>query len=42
MEVQSDEGWQKQGESYFVSGAGPSLSITVEMGAGTLILKTIK
>ncbi len=41
MEVNSDNGWLKQGDNYLMENDGPSLTITVEMGAGSLQLKTI-
>jgi hypothetical protein len=33
-------GWQKTGEAYTLAGSGPKLTITVDMGAGNLELRT--
>jgi hypothetical protein len=35
-------GWQKSGEEYVLNGSGPTLSITVDMGAGNLVLRTVQ
>lgn len=32
--------WQKSGSDYVLSGSGPTLTITVDMGAGNLVLRT--
>ncbi|MBU0510812.1 MAG: hypothetical protein KKD28_10540 [Chloroflexi bacterium] len=32
--------WEQSGDNYTLSGTGPTLTITVEMGAGNLILRT--
>jgi len=34
------EAWEQSGNNYTISGSGPTLTITVEMGAGNLILRT--
>ena len=36
--VQTDTGWQASGSTYLHSGAGPLLSISIEMGLGSLSL----
>jgi len=33
-------GWEQNGTIYTLSGSGPTISITVKMGAGTLNLET--
>lgn len=33
--------WQKSGDDYVLNGSGPTLTITVDMGAGNLVLQTI-
>ncbi len=38
--VKPDGPWQQNGSTYSLSGTGPTISITVTMGAGTLNLKT--
>ena len=32
--------WQKSGDTYLLEGSGPTLTVTVDMGAGNLILRT--
>lgn len=38
--VKADSGWSQNGNVYTLSGNGPSLTISVKMGLGTLNLKT--
>lgn len=38
--VEMSGGWQKSGGDYVMGGSGPTLSITVDMGAGNLVLRT--
>jgi len=38
--VNAGGGWDKNGEVYTLSGSGPTITITVTMGVGTLNLKT--
>ncbi len=38
--VDASGGWAQDGKVYILSGSGPSLTITVKMGAGNLKLKT--
>jgi len=34
--------WQKSGNDYVLNGSGPTLTISVDMGAGNLVLRTIQ
>lgn len=38
--VNTDGGWDQNGEVYTLSGSGPTITINIKMGAGTLNLKT--
>jgi N-terminal domain of toast_rack, DUF2154 len=38
--IETHGAWQKSGDNYLLDGSGPTLTITVEMGAGNLILRT--
>ena len=38
--VNAEGGWEQNGEVYTLSGSGPTITITVKMGVGTLNLKT--
>ncbi len=38
--IKMDGGWQQNGNVYTLAGSGPTISITVTMGAGTLNLQT--
>jgi N-terminal domain of toast_rack, DUF2154 len=38
--VNTDSGWKQDGTVYTLSGSGPTITITVKMGAGTLNLRT--
>jgi hypothetical protein len=38
--VDTDSGWSKSGDTYTLKGTGPTLSITVKMGVGSLELDT--
>lgn len=38
--IDADDPWQKNGDQYVLNGSGPVLTINVDMGAGTLNLKT--
>jgi len=38
--VKADGGWEQNGNVYTLSGSGPTITITVKMGVGTLNLKT--
>jgi hypothetical protein len=38
--VNMDGGWQQNGDTYTLSGGGPTLTIEIKMGVGTLNLKT--
>lgn len=42
MDVQTEGGWEKQENGYGLSGTGPTLTITLDMGAGSLQLKSLK
>jgi len=39
--VETHGEWQKSGNDYVLDGSGPTLTITVDMGAGNLVLRTI-
>lgn len=39
--VETHGAWQKSGAEYVLNGSGPTLTITVDMGAGNLVLRTI-
>lgn len=39
--VETHGAWQKSGDGYVLNGSGPVLTITVDMGAGNLVLRTI-
>jgi len=38
--VEIHDAWQKSGDTYLLEGSGPTLTFTVDMGAGNLILRT--
>ena len=38
--IETHGGWQKSGNDYMLNGSGPTLTITVDMGAGNLVLRT--
>jgi hypothetical protein len=38
--VETKGEWQKSGSDYILNGSGPTLTITVDMGAGNLVLET--
>jgi hypothetical protein len=38
--VKTSGGWENAGSGYVLDGSGPTINITVEMGAGTLVLKS--
>ena len=38
--VETHGTWQKSGDTYLLEGSGPTLTITVDMGAGNLVLRT--
>lgn len=38
--IEASGGWEKSGNEYLLSGSGPVLTITVDMGAGGLTLRT--
>jgi len=38
--VNAEGGWEQNGDIYTISGSGPTITITVKMGVGTLNLKT--
>lgn len=39
--VETHGAWQKSGAEYVLNGSGPTLTFTVDMGAGNLVLRTI-
>lgn len=38
--VKAGGGWSQNGNDYTLSGSGPTITITVKMGMGTLNIKT--
>ena len=40
--VETHGQWQKSGDNYVLNGSGPALTISVDMGAGNLVLRTIQ
>lgn len=40
--VETHGEWQKSGNDYVLNGSGPTLTISVDMGAGNLVLRTIQ
>jgi hypothetical protein len=40
--VETHGEWQKSGEDYVLNGSGPTLMITVDMGAGNLVLRSVQ
>jgi len=40
LDISASDGWEKQGGGYVLSGEGPGLTINVDMGAGSLELRT--
>jgi len=40
LNVDTSGDWEKEGDSYSLSGSGPALTISVDMGVGNLVLRT--
>jgi hypothetical protein len=38
--VNASGGWEKSGNQYILTGSGPALTISVDMSAGNLVLRT--